>query len=140
MAHPGPVARVKIHQQGPEFSRVIWGAMRSQDQFSSAKELAGFLDFLLERGITTLDTASVYGAPYTVERFLGEALKEQGGRDRFEIVTKCGICRPGPVIPEFRVALSSTSAPSTSAGRSTARSARWASTSSTFSSSTAPIT
>ena len=26
-----------------------------------------------------------------------------GGRDRFEIVTKCGICRPGPVIPEFRI-------------------------------------
>ena len=28
--------------------------------------------------------------------------QEHGGRDRFEIVTKCGICRPGPVIPEFR--------------------------------------
>ncbi len=102
MAAPGPVARVKIHEQGPEFSQVIWGSMRSQSQFSSAGELAGFLDFLLERGITTLDTANVYGAPYTVERFLGEALKEQGGRDRFEIVTKVGICRAGPVIPEFR--------------------------------------
>ena len=102
MPDPGPVSRVKIHPQGPEFSRVIWGSMRSQDQFSSAAELAAFLDFLLERGITTLDTANVYGAPYTVERFLGEALKAQGGRDRFEIVTKVGICRPGPVIPEFR--------------------------------------
>ncbi len=102
MPDPGPVSRVKIYPQGPEFSRVIWGSMRSQDQFSSAAELAGFLDFLLERGITTLDTANVYGAPYTVERLLGEALKAQGGRDRFEIVTKVGICRPGPVIPEFR--------------------------------------
>ncbi len=103
MANPGPVARVKIHPQGPEFSRVIWGAMRSQSQFSSSGELAAFLGFLLERGITTIDTASVYGAPYTVERFLGQALKEMGGRDRFEIVTKCGICRPGPEIPEFRI-------------------------------------
>ncbi len=102
MAHPGPVSRVKIYKQGPEFSRVIWGSMRSEEQFSSATELAGFLDFLLERGITTLDTAATYGAPYSTERFLGQALKEHGGRDRFEIVTKCGICRPGPVIPEFR--------------------------------------
>ena len=102
MANPGPVSRIKIHPQGPEFSKVIWGSMRSQDQFSSAGELAAFLDFLLDRGITTLDTANVYGAPYTVERFLGEALKQQGKRDRFEIVTKVGICRPGPVIPEFR--------------------------------------
>ncbi len=101
-AGPGPVARIKIHEQGPEFSRVIWGSMRSEEQFSSASELAGFLDFLLERSITTLDTAATYGAPYSTERFLGKALKEHGGRDRFEIVTKCGICRPGPVIPEFR--------------------------------------
>ena len=103
MAHPGPVARVKIHEQGPEFSKVIWGSMRSEEQFSSPDELAGFLDFLLERGITTLDTAATYGKPFSTERFLGKALKAHGGRDRFEIVTKCGICRPGPVIPEFRV-------------------------------------
>ena len=103
MAHPGSVARIKIHPQGPEFSRVIWGSMRSEEQFSSPAELAGFLDFLLERGITTLDTAATYGAPYSTERFVGKALKDHGGRDRFEIVTKCGICRPGPVLPEFRV-------------------------------------
>ena len=103
MTTPGPVSRVKVHAEGPEFSRVIWGSMRSEEQFSSATELAGFLDFLLERGITTLDTAATYGAPYSTERFLGKALKEHGGRDHFEIVTKCGICRPGPVIPEFRI-------------------------------------
>lgn len=102
MTTPGPVARVKIHAQGPEFSRVIWGAMRSEKQFASVADFAAFLEFLLERGVTTIDTASVYGAPYTVERFLGKALKEVG-RDRFEIVTKCGICRSGPEIPEFRL-------------------------------------
>ncbi len=102
-ANPGPVARVRIHKQGPEFSGVIWGSMRSQEQFPSVKELATFLDFLLERGITTIDTASVYGAPYTVERFLGQALKEHGGRDRFEIVTKCGIRRVSDLMPQHRV-------------------------------------
>ncbi len=102
-ASPGPVGRVKMHKNGPEFSNVIWGSMRSQEQFSSASELAKFIDFLLERGITTLDTAATYGAPYTVEKFLGQALKEHGGRDKFEIVTKCGICRPGPVLPQFKL-------------------------------------
>jgi predicted oxidoreductase len=92
-----------MHKDGPEFSGVIWGSMRSKDQFASSSEFAKFLDFLLERGITTIDTASVYGAPYTVERFLGEALKEHGGRDKFEIVTKCGICRPGPVLTQFKL-------------------------------------
>ena len=138
MTGPGPVSRVKIHKEGPEFSRVIWGSMRSEEQFSSPSELAGFLDFLLEREVTTLDTAATYGAPYSTERFLGKALKEHGGRDRFEIVTKCGICRPGPVIPEFRTRYFDSSPEHIAAGRSTVRSANWASTSSTYCCSTAP--
>jgi len=100
---PGPVARVRMHKNGPEFSGVIWGSMRSQDQFASVSELAKFLDFLLERGVTTIDTASVYGAPYTVEKFLGQALKEHGGRDKFEIVTKCSINRISEFFPDTRV-------------------------------------
>ena len=55
---PGPVARVRMHKDGPEFSGVIWGSMRSQDQFATSSEFAKFLDFLLERGITTIDTAT----------------------------------------------------------------------------------
>jgi predicted oxidoreductase len=77
--------------------------MRSQEQFSSATDLARFLDFLLERGITTLDTAATYGAPYTVEKFLGQALKLQGKRDKFEVVTKLGIRRPSDLFPEHRL-------------------------------------
>jgi predicted oxidoreductase len=100
---PGKVARVKMHADGPEFSGLVWGSMRSEEQFAAPGDLAGFLDFLLERGITTIDTANVYGAPYTVEAFLGKALAEHGGRDRFEIVTKCGICRVGERMPAHRV-------------------------------------
>jgi predicted oxidoreductase len=100
---PGKVMRVKIHKKGPQFSSVIWGSMRSQQQFASPKELAKFLDFLLDRGITTLDTAATYGAPYTVEKFLGQALKQHGGRDEFEIVTKLGIRRPSEFFPKHRL-------------------------------------
>ncbi len=94
----GNVARVRLHKDGPEFSAVIWGSMRSEEQFTSPHELAEFLRFLLDRGVTTLDTANTYGFPdpYTVEEFLGKALKETGLRDRFEIVTKCGIQRVSP--------------------------------------------
>ena len=96
-ASPGDVTRVKMHADGPEFSSVIWGSMRSEEQFSSPHELAEFLRFLLDRGITTLDTANAYGHPhpYTVEEFLGKAVAEVG-RDKFEIVTKCGIQRVSP--------------------------------------------
>ena len=65
------VTRVKMHGKGPEFSSVIWGSMRSEEQFSSPHQLAEFLRFLLDRGVTTLDTANTYGHPhpYTVEEF-----------------------------------------------------------------------
>lgn len=91
------VARVRMHAGGPEFSSLIWGSMRSEEQFSSVDELADFLRFLLDHGVTTLDTANVYGIPhpYTVEEFLGKAIA-QVGRDKFEIVTKCGIQRISP--------------------------------------------
>lgn len=89
--------RVRMHAGGPEFSTVIWGSMRCEEQFSSAGELADFLRFLLDHGVTTLDTANVYGIPhpYTVEEFLGKAIAEVG-RDKFEIVTKAGIQRISP--------------------------------------------
>lgn len=89
--------RVRMHEHGPEFSRVIWGSMRSEGQFGSSHDLAEFLKALLDRGVTTVDTANTYGHPhpYTVEEFLGKAIAEVG-RDKFEIVTKCGIQRLSP--------------------------------------------
>lgn len=98
------VARAKLHKDGPEFSAVVWGSMRSEEQFRSVDELADFLRFLLDRGVTTLDTANTYGYPhpYTVEEFLGKAIA-QVGRDKFEIVTKCGIQRVSPHRPVNRI-------------------------------------
>lgn len=98
------VPRVRMHKDGPEFSGVIWGAMRSQEQFDSVGALADHLRWLRDRGVTTLDTASVYGMPdpYAVEEFLGKALDE-AGREDFEIVTKCGIRRISTRRPENRI-------------------------------------
>lgn len=98
------VSRVRIHKDGPEFSEIVWGSMRSEEQFSSSAELADHLRWLYDRGVTTLDTASVYGIPhpYSTEEFLGKAIADVG-RDKFEIVTKCGIQRVSPNRPENRV-------------------------------------
>jgi predicted oxidoreductase len=103
-ADPGSIARVSLHPKGPVFSRVVWGSMRSEEQFDSGGKLADFLHFLLDRGVTTLDTANTYGIPhsYTTEEFFGKALN-QVGRDRFEIVTKGGIMRVAPLTPENRI-------------------------------------
>ncbi|MEJ0013151.1 MAG: aldo/keto reductase [Bauldia sp.] len=93
-----------MHPQGPEFSGVIWGSMRSEEQFDSSGKLADHLRFLLDRGITTLDTANTYGIPhpYSTEEFLGRAIREVG-RDKFEIVTKGGIMRVSPDYPSNRL-------------------------------------
>lgn len=104
MAGPGEVKRVRLHPEGPEFSEVIWGSMRAEERFASPAELANFLRFLLDRGITTIDTANTYGIPepYTVEEFLGKAIA-MVGREKFEIVTKCGIQRLSVHRPENRI-------------------------------------
>lgn len=89
------VGRIRMHREGPEFSRIVWGSMRSEEQFSSVDALADHLRFLLDHGITTLDTAAVYGKPeaFTTEAFLGAAVAKVG-RDKFEIVSKLGNYRP----------------------------------------------
>lgn len=89
--------RIRMHETGPEFSGIIWGSMRAESQFASAADLADHLRWLADQGVTTLDTAATYGDPhpYTVEEFLGKAIAE-AGRDKFEIVTKCGIQRLSP--------------------------------------------
>lgn len=100
-----PVAgRIRLHPDAPEFSSAIWGSMRAEEQFASPADLAEFLRFLLDHGITTIDTAATYGIPhpYTTEAFLGKALAI-AGRDKFEVVTKCGIRRVSPERPENHI-------------------------------------
>ena len=97
------VERVRLHSQGPEMSRLIWGSMRAFDHFATPAKLADFLGFLLDQGVTTVDTADIYGK-YGVEAHLGAALKLMGVRARrFEIITKADICLATENRPRHRM-------------------------------------
>lgn len=88
--------RLRIAPQGPEFSRLVYGTWRSLDNVADAspQEINRRLNACLDLGITTIDTAEIYGI-YEVEDALGQALALSPGlRDKLEIVTKAGIYIP----------------------------------------------
>lgn len=90
---------------GPEVSRLSYGTWRMLDDESrpSAEEVAARLNRCVELGITTIDTAEIYGV-YSVEAALGEALRlDSSLRDRIEIVTKAGIDIPSDQKSHARV-------------------------------------
>ena len=96
--------RLKLTTRGPEFSRLVYGSWRLLDTKPTAQEINRRLHACLELGITTIDTAEIYGL-YEVEAVLGAALALTPGlRDKLEIVTKAGIYVPNPHHPERRTA------------------------------------
>ena len=96
--------RSKLTAQGPEFSRMVYGTWRLLDTQPTAQEINKRLHVCLDLGITTIDTAEIYGR-YAVEERLGAALALSPGlRDKLEIVTKAGIYVPCPQHPERRTA------------------------------------
>ncbi|WP_050023132.1 aldo/keto reductase [Verrucomicrobium sp. BvORR034] len=96
--------RIKLAPNGPEFSRLVYGTWRILDDGSSLQELNRRLNRCADLGMTTLDTAEIYGL-YEVEEALGKALALSPGlRDRLEIVTKAGIYVPNKFHPERRTA------------------------------------
>ena len=98
-------SRLALSPTGPEISRVVYGTWRLLDDADGATPAA-----LLERlhrcadlGVTTIDTAEIYGL-YQVERAIGAALAlDRALRDRLEIITKCGIYIPSAADPRRRV-------------------------------------
>lgn len=58
---------------GMDFSRIIQGFWRLGQWNLSNKELRGFLEGCLERGVNTFDTAEIYGES---ESLLGKVLPE----------------------------------------------------------------
>lgn len=81
---------------GLDFSQIAYGTWRILDvePKASVEALRSSLELCLELGLTTLDTAEIYGG-YQVEAFLGKTLASSASfRDQFEIVTKCGIDVP----------------------------------------------
>lgn len=90
------MTRTRIAPNGPEFSRLVFGTWRVLDEKASASpaQLLERLKLCADLGITTIDTAEIYGI-YRVEEAIGEAFKlDPALRSTFEIITKCGIYIP----------------------------------------------
>lgn len=99
------VGRQRLHPDGPELSRLVWGAWRSlkSPETDTPPKLARLIEGCLELGITSFDHADVYGG-YQAEALFGAALSEwRGDRGRIELVTKCGVGLVGPARPAHRV-------------------------------------
>jgi predicted oxidoreductase len=82
----------KVSLQGDlQFSRIIHGQWRLSDWGFTPQETLSFMEQCVEMGVTTFDTADIYGG-YTCEGLLGKAIRlKPEFRDKIEIVTKCGI-------------------------------------------------
>jgi len=103
--------RIKLSKSGPEFSRMVYGTWRLLATKPDAQEINRRLQACVELGITTIDTAEIYGL-YTVEEALGAALALSPGlRNKLEIVTKAGIYVPNPYHPERRTAFYNATGP-----------------------------
>ncbi|MFO1482857.1 MAG: aldo/keto reductase [Verrucomicrobiaceae bacterium] len=102
------ITRHRIAPNGPEFSRLVYGTWRILDDEDSSNRtpqaLLSRFKACADMGITTLDTAEIYGG-YHVEEAMGGALKlDPAFRDKIEVVTKCGIYIPCEFHPERKVA------------------------------------
>lgn len=102
------ITRHKIAPNGPEFSRLVYGTWRILDEADPAnctpQALLSRFKACADMGITTLDTAEIYGV-YKVEEAIGGALKlDPAFRSKIEIVTKCGIYIPCEFHPDRKVA------------------------------------
>ncbi len=83
---------------------MVYGTWRLLDTKPTPQEINRRLHACLDLGITTIDTAEIYGL-YEVEQRLGAALALSPGlRDKLELVTKAGIYVPCSHHPERRTA------------------------------------
>jgi predicted oxidoreductase len=103
--------RSRLAAHGPEFSRMVYGTWRLLETKPTAQEINRRLLACLDLGVTTVDTAEIYGL-YEVEELLGAALALSPGlRDKLEIVTKAGIYVPCSYSPDRRTAHYNATAP-----------------------------
>jgi predicted oxidoreductase len=100
------MTRTRFHAGSPEFSTLAFGTWRVLDDAATAtpQGLLELLKVCLDAGITTLDTAEIYGG-YRVEELLGAALAlDPGVKAQMEIITKAGIYVPNAYHPDRRFA------------------------------------
>lgn len=102
------ITRRRIAPNCPEFSRLVYGTWRILDDADKAnctpQALLQRFKACADMGITTFDTAEIYGG-YHVEEAIGGALKlDPAFRQKIEIVTKFGIYVPCEFHPQRKVA------------------------------------
>jgi len=66
-------ARIHLHPQGPDFSRIAFGCWRLVEWGLDVRGLRALVEEVLELGITTFDHADIYG-DYQCEQRFGELL------------------------------------------------------------------
>lgn len=100
------VPRHRLAAHGPDFSRLAYGTWRLLEGAAppAPRDLLARLQRCADLGITTIDTAEIYGK-YRVEEALGAALAlDPALRQRLELVTKAGIYVPNAFHPDRKVA------------------------------------
>ena len=100
------MTRIQLSPNGPDFSRMVYGTWRILDEAvkPTPAELLERFKACLDLGVTTLDTAEIYGL-YRVEEAIGNALKlDPSVRAKLQIVTKAGIYVPCEFHPDRKVA------------------------------------
>ncbi len=100
------IPRAQLSPNGPVLSSLVYGTWRVLDDAATATpdNLLARLHRCVELGITTIDTAEIYGL-YRVEEFIGQALSlDRSLRDKLEIVTKAGIYVPCEFHPARKTA------------------------------------
>ncbi|WP_374512146.1 aldo/keto reductase family oxidoreductase [Niveibacterium sp.] len=86
-----------------KISPIVLGTWRFKEWSMSPAELAAFIEGAADVGVTTVDTADIYG-DYQGESALGDAFRRAPAlRDRIQLVTKCGIRLKSANFPDLRV-------------------------------------
>lgn len=72
-------------------SPLVWGHWRLPEWNLTSRQLLDLTLQCIDLGITTIDSADIYGN-YSCEKLFGEAIAlNPPVRDQIQIVTKCGI-------------------------------------------------
>jgi len=84
-------SRITMSSEGPEFSRIAQGFGSSARWGKSPRQVLEHISECVALGVTTLDTAAIYGGG-VAETLLGHSLAQAPSlRHRVQLVTKCSI-------------------------------------------------
>lgn len=86
-----------------ELSPLVWGHWRLPEWNLTSREILNLTQQCIALGVTTIDSADIYG-DYSCEKLFGDALAlEPSVRNQIQIITKCGIRLISGKFPEVTV-------------------------------------